>query len=321
MLFDNSKLPKLAIVIPCYNEESVIYETAHRLGAILTDLIEKGEVDHTSFICFVDDGSEDRTWEFIETLNERDIVFKGLKLSRNFGHQSALLAGLITLKDRIDCIVSIDADLQDDVEAIYKFIQKYKEGYDIVYGVRKDRSVDTFMKKWTALLFYKLQKIMGVSIVNNHADYRLMSSRVVNNLCNFEEVNLYLRGIIPLVGFKSAEVHYDRGERLAGESKYPFKKMLSFALDGITSFSVTPLRFVTFTGFLIFALSLLIALYYTAGALFLKNTIPGWTSTVLPIYFIGGIQIFCIGLIGEYIGKIYKEVKSRPRFIIDKEIS
>jgi len=313
-------IPKVAIVIPCYNEELVILETAHRLNIILDDLINNEKIDVESFVYFVDDGSHDKTWNHIKNLNTDNNRFKGLNLSRNFGHQNALLAGLINTKDKADCIISMDADLQDDTKTIYEFIEKYKEGYEIVYGVRKNRTFDTFLKRLTAKVYYMLQALLGINIINNHADYRLMSNRAVSALNNFEERNLYLRGIIPLLGFKHTKVYYDREKRFAGESKYPLIKMIGFALDGITSFSTSPLRMVTFVGFFISAFAIGISIYFLYITLIIGYTVPGWASTVLPIYFLGGIQIFCSGIIGEYIGKIYKEVKSRPRYFINEEI-
>lgn len=311
---------KLAIVIPCYNEEEVLSETVKRLREIFKDLMSRGEISNDSFIYFVDDGSKDKTWELIEKYSSEFEIIKGLKLARNFGHQNALLAGLMQIKDKIDCSISMDSDLQDDINAIYKFLERYKEGYEVIYGVREDRSNDTKFKRVSAEAFYKLQNFMGVESVFNHADYRLLSKNALNALSNFREVNLFLRGIVPLLGFKSISIYYTRAERFAGESKYPLKKMLSFALNGITSFSTLPLRFITTLGFIIFLFSFLMSLWVLAEKFIFGNAVTGWTSTVLPIYFLGGIQIMSIGLIGEYVGKIYKEVKARPRFIIEKEL-
>jgi polyisoprenyl-phosphate glycosyltransferase len=313
-------MPVLAIVVPCYNEAQVITETASRLLAILDDLAGRSKIDPLSFIYLVNDGSKDNTWELIEGLHRGNDRIKGLKLARNFGHQNALLAGLMNIKDRVDCAISIDADLQDDILAIEEFIDRYNQGYEIVYGVRRERTQDTLFKRYTAIIYYKIIKFLGVNVVYNHADFRLTSSQVLNVLSLFKEFNLFLRGLFPLIGFKSTSVYYDRGKRFAGESKYPLRKMVSFALEGITSFSIVPLRIVTAFGFMIFLLSLLMSLYILYETLIRHNTIPGWASTVLPIYFIGGLQLLGIGLLGEYIGKIYKEVKSRPRYITETEI-
>lgn len=310
---------KLAIVIPCYNEEEVLGETVSRLEVIYRDLVAQKIISKESFISLVNDGSKDKTWELIENFSKEKSFIEGIKLSRNFGHQNALLAGLMQNKDRADCIISMDADLQDDINAIYQFLEKYQEGYEVVYGVRNDRTTDTKFKRLTAEGFYKFQSIMGVEAVNNHADYRLLSARAIEKLAEFREVNLFLRGIVPLLGFKSTSIFYKRAERFAGESKYPFKKMLSFALDGITSFSTIPLRFITLIGFVIFLVSIGMSLWVILEKIFFEETVKGWASTITTIYFIGGIQMISIGLIGEFIGKIYREVKSRPRFIIETE--
>jgi polyisoprenyl-phosphate glycosyltransferase len=314
------KVPVLVIVVPCFNEGQVVTETAARLIAVLNDLTARSKVDANSFIYFVSDGSKDNTWELIEGLHRNEDRIKGLKLARNFGHQNALLAGLMSIKNRSDCAISIDADLQDDISAIEKFIDCYHEGYEIVYGVRRERSQDTLFKKYTAIIYYKIIKFLGVNVVYNHADFRLTSNQVLNVLSSFGEFNLFLRGLFPLIGFKSTSVYYDRGKRLAGESKYPLRKMISFALEGITSFSIVPLRMVTICGFIIFLLSISMSVHILYETFIKHNTIPGWASTVLPIYFIGGIQLLGIGLLGEYIGKIYNEVKSRPRYITETEI-
>lgn len=309
---------KLAIVIPCYNEEEVLNETSSRLDVLLDDLQMEGLIDAGSYVLFTDDGSRDKTWEIITALNKQNKHFRGLKLSRNFGHQHALLAGLHHVADA-DMVISIDADLQDDLNAIKEMLLKYYEGYDVVYGVRDDRSTDTGFKRNTALAFYKILSVMGVESVYNHADYRLLSRRAIEALKEFQEVNLYLRGMVPLVGFKSTKVYYKRGERFAGESKYNLRKMLSFAWNGISSLSIKPLRFVTFCGFAIFIATIFLSLYALISY-FKNETAPGWASTVLPLYFLGGIQVLCIGLIGEYVAKIYKEVKRRPRFIIEEHL-
>lgn len=308
--------PVLTIVVPCYNEEEVLPETINQLDLLLKQLISEQLLSNRSKILFVDDGSKDRTWEMIYKAGLINDHVRGLKLSRNVGHQNALLAGLFAAKEISDCVVSIDADLQDDVQVIREFIQKFNEGYEIVYGVRKRRDTDTLFKRSTAQGFYKLMKKMGVDLVYNHADFRLMSKRALIELEGFKEVNLFLRGIVPLLGFRSDLVYYDRKERQAGETKYPLKKMLAFAFDGITSFSISPIRFVLLIGFVSFFLSLLFGLYF----LMLKalgETQTGWTSLITSIWLIGGLQLIAIGLIGEYVGKIYKESKQRPKFIID----
>ena len=307
-------------VIPCYNEEQVLMETATRLSIKVESLINNKKINYDSKIIFVDDGSKDRTWEIIDDLSRQKGIFGGVKLSKNRGHQNALLGGILTVKNDCDAIISMDADLQDDIDAIDKFIDKYYDGCEVVYGVRSERKKDTFFKKHTAQAFYRLMSHLGVDIVYNHADYRLMSKRVIESLEEFKEVNLFLRGIVPMIGFKSDIVLYERNERFAGESKYPLKKMISFALEGITSFSVKPIRMVTTTGVIVFVTSLAMLLYcllqWISG-----NTVLGWTTTVASIWAIGGIQILCIGIVGEYIGKIYMETKSRPKFIIEEYIS
>ena len=311
--------PILAIVIPCYNEEQVLPETVLRLSNVLTGLIQDKLIAEHSTMLLVDDGSQDQTWPLIEQFHAANPFVAGLKLARNAGHQNALLAGLLKAKGYADCAISIDADLQDDVNVIREFMMKYHEGYDIVYGVRDSRDTDTWFKRATAQGFYKLMTLMGVRIHYNHADFRLMSRRALEEMEKFKEVNLFLRGLVPLLGFPSAQVYYARKARLAGESKYPLKKMLAFAFDGITSFSVTPIRFVTWTGFLMFALSVLAGIYAIIDKL-LGTTVTGWTSLILSVWFIGGMQLLALGLIGEYIGKIYKEVKRRPLYIIEKEV-
>jgi polyisoprenyl-phosphate glycosyltransferase len=310
---------KLFLVIPCYNEELVIRETAKRLKAKIDSLIKSKTIDPKSRIIFVDDGSKDSTWNIIEKLNKSSSVFGGIKLSRNKGHQNALLAGLIASRNQADIIISMDADLQDDINAVDAMLEEYKNGADIVYGVRSSRKKDTFFKRSTALFFYTLMSKLGVESVYNHADYRLMSSRAVNELAQFQEVNLFLRGIIPLIGFKSTTIEYERSERFAGESKYPLRKMINFAIDGITSFSVKPLRIVTTLGFAVSLISFLI-MAYSIIAKIAGQTVEGWTFTVISVWFIGGVQMLSIGIVGEYIGKIYNEVKNRPRFIIEKEL-
>lgn len=312
--------PVLTIVVPCYNEEEVLPETVKRLTGVLEDLIAKRLVAEQSVILFVDDGSRDKTWTLIEEYNQFGKFVTGLKLARNAGHQNALWAGMMKAKTHSDCVISIDADLQDDVNAIREMVLKYREGYEVVYGVRRSRATDTLFKRTTAQGFYKLMKKMGADIVYNHADYRLLSKRALDNLARFEEVNLFLRGIVPMIGFKSATVYYDRHERFAGESKYPLKKMLMFAFDGITSLSVTPIRLVTLLGFLMFAVSILAGIYAIAGKL-AGNAVSGWASLMVSVWFIGGLQLMALGLIGEYIGKIYKETKRRPRYIVEAELN
>ncbi|MDQ1144545.1 glycosyltransferase involved in cell wall biosynthesis [Bacillus sp. SORGH_AS 510] len=308
--------PVLTIVVPCYNEEEVLPDTMDQLQWLLHDLINESLVSRKSRILFVDDGSKDRTWEMIYKEGLRSEFVRGLKLSRNVGHQNALLAGLFAANELSDCVVSIDADLQDDIQVIRDFIKKFQEGFEIVYGVRKGRDSDTFFKRSTAQGFYKVMKKMGVDLVYNHADFRLMSKRAIKELERFKEVNMFLRGIVPLLGFQSEIVYYDRLERQAGETKYPLKKMLSFAFDGITSFSISPIRFVLLTGFISFFLSLLFGGYFLTLK-FLGHTTMGWTSLITSIWLIGGLQLIAIGLIGEYVGKIYKETKQRPKYIVD----
>jgi len=311
---------KLGIVIPCYNEEETLPETNRRMLALLGEMIDSGDIHEESFICYVDDGSSDNTWQIIEENKQASSHIRGLKLSRNFGHQNALIAGLMQLKNDADAFVSMDADLQDDITLIKEFVSKYKEGYDVVYGVRKDRSKDSKLKRGSAGLFYKLQHFMGIEAIQNHADYRLLSQKALDALAEFKEINLFLRGIVPLLGFRSCSVYYARKERFAGETKYPFKKMLLFALDGIASFSVMPLRLITIVGFFLFFLSLFGIIWVLVGKFILGNTVQGWASTMASIYFIGGIQIMSLGIIGEYVGRSFQQGKNRPRYIIDKEI-
>jgi glycosyltransferase involved in cell wall biosynthesis len=311
---------KLGIVIPCYNEEEGLSETTKRLQVLLDEMIASGEIAKESFVCYVDDGSKDATWKLIESFQKESPLFKGIKLSRNFGHQNALIAGLMQLKDEVDALISMDADLQDDINVVKEFVQKYKEGYDVVYGVREDRSKDTKFKRGTAEFFYKFQHFMGIETVHNHADYRLLSRKALDALAQFKEVDLFLRGIVPLLGFRSCSVYYARAERFAGETKYPLKKMIFFALDGIASFSIMPLRLITMVGFVLFMLSLLAIVWITVEKLFFDNTVQGWASTMISIYLIGGIQIMSLGIIGEYVGRNFQQSKGRPRYIIDKEI-
>lgn len=313
-------LPVLGIVVPCYNEEEVLPETILRLSNVLDRLAREQLASPASFMLLVDDGSRDKTWALIESFGQTNPRVAGLKLARNAGHQNALLAGLKRASETVDCAVSIDADLQDDPEAIREFMLRFREGYDIVYGIRQSRATDTAFKRGTAQTFYKLLRKLGADIEYNHADYRLMSRRALEQLDRFKEVNLFLRGIVPMIGFKSTRVYFDRHERFAGESKYPLKKMLAFAWDGITSLSVTPIRFVTLAGFVLFFVSLLAGLYAIVQKV-VGNTVSGWASLMLSIWFVGGIQLISLGLIGEYIGKIYKEVKHRPLYIVEKNMA
>ncbi len=307
----------LYIVIPCYNEEEVLGETARRLTDKLNRMITDQVISDKSRMVFVDDGSKDRTWELIRELHESNPLVLGIKSSRNRGHQNTLLAGLFTVKDDCDMVISMDADLQDDIEVLDQFVEKYDEGCEIVYGVRSARKTDTFFKKFTAESFYKLMSHMGVDIVYNHADYRLMSKRAIQELENYKEVNLFLRGIVPMIGFKTGVVEYERHERFAGKSKYPLKKMLAFAMDGITSLSIKPIRFITALGVTLFLVSIVLLIYYIIGY-FAGNTIEGWATLVISIWGIGGLELLAIGVIGEYIGKIYLETKGRPRYIIEE---
>ncbi len=311
---------KLGIVVPCYNEEEVLPETSKRLKKILESMMEDGEIDKESFICFVDDGSSDKTWHKIEEQKAQISYVKGIKLSRNFGHQNALIAGLMQVKNDADALISMDADLQDDIQLIKSFVKKYKEGYEIVYGVREDRSSDSKFKRNTAGFFYKLQNFMGIETIQHHADFRLLSQKALQALSEFTEINLFLRGVIPMLGFRSCSVSYVRAERFAGETKYSFKKMFLFALDGVASFSIRPLRLITAVGFLLFLLSLLGIVWVIIEKFILGNTVQGWASTMVSIYFIGGIQVMSLGIIGEYIGRTFQQSKGRPRYIIDKEI-
>ena len=307
----------LYLVIHCYNEEEVLPETSKRLTAKLGAMIEMGLISQDSKIVFVNDGSKDHTWQLIRQYHEENPMIQGINLSRNKGHQSALLAGLMTVKEYCDMAISMDADLQDDVDAIDQFVEKYYEGCEVVYGVRSERKTDSFFKRASAQSFYKLMLHMGVEIVYNHADYRLMSRRALDEMEGFKEVNLFLRGIVPLIGFQSGVVTYERHERFAGESKYPLKKMLNFAFDGITSFSVKPIRMVTTLGIIIFAISILMLIYFLITWC-IGWTVPGWTSIVVSVWAIGGLQLLAIGIIGEYIGKIYMETKARPKFIVQE---
>ena len=313
------KCDVLYMVIPCYNEEEVLPETTKRLEKKLGDLIKKKVISEKSKVMYVNDGSKDKTWELIKKINNDNSMFTGICLSRNRGHQNALVAGLLTAKEYADVVISMDADLQDDINAIDEMLEKYYDGCDIVYGVRSARKTDTFFKRVTAEGFYKFMQMMGVDVVYNHADYRLTSKKVLNNFQDYKEVNLFLRGIFPLIGYKSDKVYYERAERFAGESKYPLKKMLNFAWDGITSFSVKPLRFICTLGFVILFISIIIMIYSLVRKL-TGNTIDGWTFLNISIWFIGGLQMISLGIIGEYVGKMYNETKARPRFIVAENL-
>lgn len=305
----------LYIVIPCYNEELVISETVRRLTEKLDSMVEHGLIKENSRMMLVNDGSKDNTWNIIEELYSSNKYVTGISLSRNRGHQNALLAGLFEAAKYSDMVVSMDADLQDDIEVLDDFVKKYYEGCQIVYGVKKNRKKDSFFKRTTALAFYKMMNMLGVELVYNHADYRLMSRRAIHELENYKEVNLFLRGIVPMIGFQTGTVAYDRGERFAGESKYPLGKMIYFALDGITSTTVKPIRMITAMGFITALISLVFLIYFIVIH-FLGKTVAGWTTTVVLVCLFGGLQIMCIGVVGEYVGKIYLETKKRPRYIV-----
>lgn len=307
----------LYVVIPCYNEEAVLDETSNRLCTKMEKMMESGKISQESRVIFVNDGSKDGTWGLIQELHEQNPLFGGINLSRNRGHQNALLAGLMTVKEYADMVISMDADLQDDINAMDEMVDKYLNGIDIVYGVRSNRAKDTFFKKFTAEGFYKIMRFLGADTVFNHADYRLMSKRAIEGLAQFEEVNLFLRGVIPLVGYPSDFVYYERGERFAGESKYPLRKMLAFAIEGITSLSVKPIRLITFLGFFIFLMSI-VMLVYSFVRHFMGATIVGWTTLMVSVWAIGGLILLSLGVVGEYIGKIYLETKGRPRFIVER---
>lgn len=305
------------LVIPCYNEQEVLPETSRQLEEIMRGLIKKDKISDKSKIAFVNDGSKDNTWNIITDLHEKNPMFTGINLAHNKGHQNALLAGLMTAKDYADAAISLDADLQDDVGVIEQFIDKFNEGKDVVYGVRSTRATDTVFKRSTAHAFYKLMKVMGADTLQDHADYRLMSKRALKGLAKYKEVNLFLRGIVPMIGYETDVVYYERHERFAGESKYPLKKMLSFAVDGITSCSVKPIRMITSLGTLVFTISIVMLIYFLVVWL-LGHTVQGWTTIVISLWGIGGLILLSLGIIGEYVGKIYMEVKERPRFIIEK---
>ena len=309
-------MTKLYLAIPCYNEEEVLRDSAAKLEKKYSDMMAAGKISADSKIVFIDDGSKDRTWEIITQLHGENPVFQGIKLSRNRGHQNALLCGLMTLRNKADAVISIDADLQDDINVFDEMVEKYEAGCDVVYGVRSKRETDTFFKRFTAEAFYKILEKLGAKVIFNHADFRLMSKRALEAFSHYKETNIFLRGMVPLIGYKSDIVTYERSERLAGESKYPLKKMLALAWEGITSLSIQPIRLITWLGLIIFLISL-IMIIYSIVRFFIGATVSGWASTLCSIWALGGLQLLAIGIIGEYIGKIYLEAKRRPRFIVE----
>lgn len=310
-------MTKLYLAIPCYNEEEVLRDSAEKLNNKYNEMMAEGKISPDSKIVFIDDGSKDKTWSTISELHKENPVFQGIKLTRNRGHQNALLCGLMTLKDKADAVISIDADLQDDINVFDEMVEKYENGCDVVYGVRSKRTTDTFFKRFTAEAFYKILNKMGAKVIFNHADFRLMSKRALEAFSMYKETNIFLRGMVPLVGYKSDVVKYERAERLAGESKYPLKKMLALAWEGITSLSIQPIRMITWLGAIIFAISLVI-IVYSLVRFFIGATVSGWASTLCSIWALGGLQLLAIGVIGEYIGKIYLETKRRPRYIVEE---
>lgn len=312
-------MDRLAIVVPCYNEEEMLPLTTKELTGVLSDLITKQKIASDSYILYVDDGSKDSTWELIRKFHEEEKKVFGLKLAGNVGHQNALTAGMLNAMEHADIMISIDADLQDDTAVMEEMVDKFHEGKDIVYGVRNDRKKDSFFKRTTAQMFYKVMAAFGVKTVYNHADYRLMSKRALQEFSKYQEINLYLRGVMPLIGYETDCVYYERKERVAGESKYPLKKMLAFAVEGITSLSVKPIRFITTIGILVFLVSLIMLIYFLITWA-VGHTVQGWASTITSIWAIGGLQLLAIGIIGEYIGKIYLETKARPKFIIETNL-
>lgn len=310
----------LYLVIPCYNEEEVLADTAGKLDKKMKELMAEGLIDVKSRIIFVNDGSMDLTWKIIEDLHNKDTLFGGINLTRNRGHQNALLAGLMTVKDDADIVISLDADLQDDINVFEEMLRKNNEGYDVIYGVRNDRKKDSFFKRHTAQMFYKLTNKLGGDLIYNHADFRLMSRRALEGLAQFEEVNLFLRGIVPLIGYPSTIVEYERKERLAGKSKYPLRKMMNFAIEGITSLSIKPMRFVTGMGIFVFLVSIAMMIYAFVSY-FTGRVVAGWTSILISVWAIGGMVLLGLGIVGSYIGKIYLETKKRPRYIVEKYIN
>lgn len=313
-------MTKLYIAVPCYNEQEVLPDSAQKLLAKLNTMISQGKISQYSRIVFIDDGSKDKTWQIISDLHNQNEMYQGIKLSRNRGHQNALLCGLMTLKDKCDAVISIDADLQDDIEVFDEMVSKYENGCDVVYGVRSKRDTDTFFKRFTAEMYYKILSKLGADTIFNHADFRLMSNKALEAFSQFKEVNLFLRGMVPMVGFKSDIVTYERGERLLGESKYPLKKMLALAFEGITSLSVKPIKLISRVGLVIFLISIVMLIYFLVR-FFSGATIEGWASLAVSIWAIGGLQLLALGVIGEYIGKIYLESKARPRYIVEKYLS
>lgn len=313
-------MTKLYLAIPCYNEEAVLKDTAAKLYEKYHQLIAKGKITSDSKIVFIDDGSSDKTWEIISLLHKGDSMFRGIKLSRNRGHQNALMCGLMTLKEEADAVISIDADLQDDINVFDEMIDKFESGCDIVYGVRSKRETDTFFKRFTAEGYYKLLNKMGAKVIFNHADFRLMSKRALEAFSQYKEVNLFLRGVVPLVGYKYDIVKYERSERTAGESKYPLKKMLALAWEGITSLSTKPIKIVTRAGLIIFLISIIMLIYFVIR-FFMGATVQGWASLAVSIWAIGGLQLLSIGIVGEYIGKIYLETKHRPRYVVEEYLN
>lgn len=309
-------MTKLYIAVPCYNEEEVLPDSAQKLLTKLSDMINDGKISKDSRVVFIDDGSKDKTWEIISDLHRQNCMFQGIKLSRNRGHQNALLCGLMTLRDKCDAVISIDADLQDDINVFDEMVEKFESGCDVVYGVRSKRETDTFFKRFTAEAYYKILDKLGAKIIFNHADFRLMSARALETLSQFKEVNLFLRGLVPMVGFKSDIVTYERSERLLGESKYPLKKMLALAFEGITSLSTKPIKLISRIGLIIFLVSIVMLIYFLVR-FFMGATVTGWASLAVSIWAIGGLQLLAIGVIGEYIGKIYLETKARPRYIVE----
>jgi len=309
--------PVLALVVPCYNEATVLPLTIARLLSQLRSLVASRRASSASFVCFVDDGSSDATWSIIQSQCEAEPAVRGLKLSRNFGHQNALLAGLLRVKDSCDCAISLDADLQHDEASIPAFLNEFEMGSDIVYGIRRSRSTDAPLKRWTAALFYRLMALCGADTLPNHADYRLLSKRALRLLADFPETQVFLRGLIRLLGLRTATVEFDVAQRAAGDSKYTLTRMFSLALRGITSFSVAPLRFVAAVGLLVTVFAFVMSLYALTRVLIFADAVPGWASTVIAVYFLGGVQLFCLGVVGEYVGRIYIETKRRPRFIVE----
>ena len=312
-------IPILAIIVPCYNEQAVLSETIQKLKTIIDQLIKQNKINKNSFTLFVDDGSQDQTWQMINNFHQQNPHIKGIKLSRNFGHQNALLCGLLMVKDTIDCAITIDADLQDDISLLPQFIEQFQAGHEVVYGVRKQRATDTSFKKNTALAFYKIMQWLGAKTIADHAEYRLMSQRALNELANFKEQNLFLRGIFPALGFKSTYLYYDRQPRLAGDNKYTLKKMFNFACTGITSSSTFPLRLISILGGSALLFTVIASIYFFLTALFSEEKMSHWVTMTLSLYFIGSIQLLSLGIIGEYIANIYQESKGRPRFIIEDE--